>query len=308
MQLLAEDSEDVDSIPYNGQRFQVLAIEDDRALAARTYYVEHPVMIFTDETKAECELAEAGRYRVWPVLNRAHAKCFWSQAGLQTLSHASLSGSGEGRSVTVDLVSDLIGPVRAYVIGSVAAATAEEENDDPEAEQSAGEGEQNKSEVDANVQRFLTSGGNAVLGLEMPGPFFRTYGTNLAAAPNFMAYLLLAPRVGFDVPNANSSASNPKVNLDLGPEFTMAAHGDQLALFSQLRYGLVVGSPEFYDGLSLTNNAPFVYGRVNFGLRIRVVGDSNVLLSWSKAFSGPDQLLQSGSQLNFTLQKQSSGR
>ncbi|HEU0298642.1 MAG TPA: hypothetical protein VFR37_04290 [Longimicrobium sp.] len=289
------------TLQIDNQAYTVIGVQGDRATVTRTFVEEGRALVLASQ--ASCALSDTTKFLAWPVHTRAHAECFWTQPGITTLNYATLSGTGESRSVTVDLVSDLIGPVRAYVIGSVAAAEPEEEGDETETQGGGILQEETESEVDENVQRFLSSGGNAVLGFMFPGPTFRSAVTNSVRAPDFMGYLLFAPRIGFDVPQANSSASNAKVNLDVGPELTFAAHGDQLALYTQLRYAVVAGSPEFYQGLSLEGNDPFSYGRLNVGLRLRVLGQTNVLLSWSKPFSGPDQLVKSGSQLHFTVQK-----
>lgn len=297
---IAADRVGPDSITRNDLRYEIAAVEGDQAIATRTYVAEVQAVRLSDPQP--CQMAGSGLFRWRPARRRTQSECFWNQSGIQTLNHASLSGTGDSRSMTVDLVSDLIGPVRAYVVGSIAAAGPEEDED--EAGEPSTQAEETKAEVDANVQKFLTSGGNAVLGLMYPAFTFQSATMNSGFAPNFMTYMTLAPRIGFDVPAGNTSSDNPKVNVDFGPELTMAAHGDQLALFAQARWAMVAGTPEFYRGLSLAGNDPFGYGRVNVGLRLRVLGYTNVLLSWSKPFSGPDQLLQSGSQLHFTVQKE----
>lgn len=285
-----------DTVWVEAEAYEVKRFEDDTvAVASRTVLADVPTFRVAAESACSLERGLQGL----PVLNRAQAQCFWGQTGTETLKYATLSGAGDARSVTIDLVSDLIGPVRAYVTASVAAADDEGER----GEQQAQADQPSDSEVDANTQRFLTNGGNAVLGLLFPGPTFRTTSSIGQTSPDFMAYALFAPRIGFDVPQANTTSTNAKVNVDVGPEITLAARGEQLALFSQLRMAYVVGSPEFYQGLGQETNRPFGYSRANVGLSLRLLGETNILVSWSKPILGPDQLFDSGSQLHFSVQK-----
>lgn len=285
-----------DTISIRGEAYQIANFSGDTAFATRTFVEEVEAYAYSDERS--CPVLR--EFRAWPVLNRSDAKCFWGQTGTEALKSAMLSGGGDARSVTIDLVSDLIGPVRAYMTASVAAADTDEDG----AEEDEGNGaEPSESVVDANTQRFLANGGNAVLGLLFPGPTFRTASSIGEASPDFMGYVLFAPRIGFDVPQANTTSTNAKVNVDVGPEISLTARGEQITLFTQLRMAYVIGSPEFYQGLGRETNRGFGYSQANVGLSLRVLGETNILVSWSKPILGPDQLFDSGSQLHFSVQK-----
>jgi hypothetical protein len=222
-----------------------------------------------------------------PVLTTEQAQCFWARRGGDYLTGALITAKDDRGAVGLSVIEDYLWPVR-FALNSVIAASE------------AGD------TVKKNVDRLLAGGGNAVFGLAWPllglsstavaCPAPGAAAGAASATPGvrrnitqFSSELILAPRLGVDLPALGTAKEDPDVSFDLGVDARVSFQGaqDLLSVFAQARLSRVFGSDEFYEGLSLDpNDGPFGYGQATLG----VVLQRKVVLSYSLPIYAPKEI------------------
>jgi len=222
----------------------------------------------------------------FPVRTTEQAQCFWAREEGGYLTGALITAKDDRGAIGVSVLEDYLWPVR-FAFNSVVSAS------------------ETGDTVEKNVDRLLAGGGNAVLNLGLPvfgmstspiscpGPQPAGASTTVPAvrrrAAQFSSEVLLAPRLGLDLPALGTAKEDPDVNLDLGVDARVSFQGalDVLSAFAQLRFARVFGSDEFYRGLSLDpEDGPFGYGQATMG----VVLQRKVVLSYSLPVYAPPEI------------------
>jgi len=206
-----------------------------------------------------------------PVSSVPQARCFWGRPGAKALTNADLAFSGSRSAVAVELYQDyfLVG-IRGSVGTSLSATTSQDS-------------------TQANIQRFMSAGGNASLGFAWP--VLAISNRPLTCDPsipqlhgvNGSFQVILWPRFGFDVPKIGATTTTGSMNADLGVDFRLAVSGADQAIsaFADIRPAAVLGNRTFYQGIGYSPAQAFVYCQITVGLALG--GQYSFTFTWAYA-------------------------
>lgn len=205
---------------------------------------------------------------LFPVRTTEQAQCFWARRGGDYLTGALLTTKDDRGAIGLAVIEDYLWPVR-IALNTVVAAS------------------ETGDTVKKNVDRLLAGGGNAVLGFAWP---IAGVSSRVAACPTpgdaasaqaptvrrqiaeFSSEIILAPRLGLDLPALGTAKEKSDVNMDFGVDARvyLRAAQDLLAAFAQVRLARVYGSDDFYRGLNLDPaDGAFGYGQTTVGVIIQ---------------------------------------
>ncbi len=191
-------------------------------------------------------------YPFFPIRHQGGANLFWGQNGSEFLKVSSISGNLKTGAIYSELYSGFIKDIVRVGLGTTLAAA---END--------------TTGSVATLQRQISGGGLMTLSFQYP----------IFAIPfksNFGAGIILAPRLGADLPVAGNSTTKITACSDLGAELHLVLSTDDRKLIFpiQLRAAYVVGTKEFRNSINLQDNYGYLHFsggiqyeilRINFG-------------------------------------------
>ena len=234
-----------------------------------------------------------------PLNSSESARCFWGRNtagdGLSLLSGFSLSAGDQRGALAVEAASDFLYGVRTNV-STVVSETATADS------------------IEQNIQRFLTGGGNGVIGFAYPlfhaasefpsctppdqgddpdAPASEDAPKPKKSALSFIG--ILAPRLGVDIPGLGAAKKDVDYSIDVGFQSRLIVSGadGNLNLMAESRLAVVpFGSRQFYDGIGRAKNADgktagaFGYMRMTLGVQVR----DQIMLTYSFPVFAPKEL------------------
>lgn len=187
----------------------------------------------------------ASTFKWFPAKNAKEAAEIWSNGERWNfLNMASISGTNNGGTASVDIVSDFLGPMRFALVGNVSAAS---------------DGTTNEQKV----ERFLSGGGSAALIGNLLGPTF-SWGKASYILTSFV------PKVGFDFPALGNTTDGSTANADLGIEIkaNLPLENNKLGFFGNFRSSYTMAGDKFYEQIGSVDKKPFGYSILNAGITL----------------------------------------
>ena len=198
-----------------------------------------------------------------PAKNATQAADIWSNGDRWSfLNMASISGTSNGGTASVDIISDFLGPMRFSLSGNVSASKDSSEKQ--------------------KVERFLSGGGSAVLTGNILGP-------TLAWGKSSYILTSFTPKLGFDFPALGVTTSSSTANLDLGLEvkINLPLSNDNLGFFGNARGAYTIGGNDFYKQIDSANSNPFGYCLLNAGITLPQL---KMAILFTRVLAGPSYI------------------